>query len=85
VEGRRLWRGVWQCGLRIYLYINNTSQEKAISLHEAEKEDLEEEEAAEVKPFAASRGWFCHLKNVTILGMEDNVISEENVLTIKGL
>jgi hypothetical protein len=37
-------------------------QEKAISLHEALKEELGEEEGAEVKPFGASRGWFHHFQ-----------------------
>jgi hypothetical protein len=56
--GWRLWRVVWQCGLRIYLYQQHNPvslaliRERAISLHQAE-EELEEKEAAEVKQSAA--------------------------------
>jgi hypothetical protein len=64
--GWRLWKSVWQCGLRTYSYQQHNTVSlalihgKAISLHEAEEEKLEEAEAAEVKQFAASRGWFHH-------------------------
>jgi hypothetical protein len=46
------------------IYINNTPRSLALiqSLHEGVKEELEEEEAAEVKPFDTSGGLFHHFQ-----------------------